>query len=92
MTCFVLFCLFLSTLEVTWEDQQGTPIGTLSDDKPLPTQKLQPEPGLSGLETVWKHEAENIAFHAFEMRVSLYFILSFWCELYHVWIPYRVQW
>ncbi|XP_051058720.1 regulating synaptic membrane exocytosis protein 2 [Phodopus roborovskii] len=40
------------TLErkVTWEDQQGTTIGTISDDKPLPTQKLQPEPGAMDIE------------------------------------------
>ncbi|XP_040586461.1 regulating synaptic membrane exocytosis protein 2 isoform X22 [Mesocricetus auratus] len=40
------------TLErkVTWEDQQGPPIGTISDDKPLPTQKLPSQPGAMDVE------------------------------------------
>ncbi|XP_035305472.1 regulating synaptic membrane exocytosis protein 2 isoform X5 [Cricetulus griseus] len=40
------------TLErkVTWEDQQGTTLGAISDDKPLLTQKLQPEPGAMDIE------------------------------------------
>ncbi|XP_052603616.1 regulating synaptic membrane exocytosis protein 2 isoform X8 [Peromyscus californicus insignis] len=40
------------TLErkVTWEDQQGATLGTLSEDKALPTQTLQPEPGAMDIE------------------------------------------
>ncbi|XP_036064584.1 regulating synaptic membrane exocytosis protein 2 isoform X8 [Onychomys torridus] len=40
------------TLErkVTWEDQQGATLGTLSEDKALLTQTLQPEPGAMDIE------------------------------------------
>ncbi|XP_037053664.1 regulating synaptic membrane exocytosis protein 2 isoform X22 [Peromyscus leucopus] len=40
------------TLErkVTWEDQQGAALGTLSEDKALPTQTLQPESGAMDIE------------------------------------------
>ncbi|XP_021118414.1 regulating synaptic membrane exocytosis protein 2 isoform X1 [Heterocephalus glaber] len=36
--------------EVTWEDQQKTVNGTISDDKPLPKKKQQSEPGAMDIE------------------------------------------